>query len=121
GGASLPAETAALWQIWGVNLVEAYGQTETAGAFISAQPGPFARPGDVGTVVRGSEVKLAADGEILVRCPDHFDGYWQQPGATGGVVDAQAWLHTADVRQRSARRLPIVDPPPPLILPSSRQ
>jgi long-chain acyl-CoA synthetase len=109
GGASLPPETAALWQVWGVNLVEAYGQTETAGAFISAQPGPFARPGDVGTVVRGSEVKLAGNGEILVRCPDHFDGYWNQPDATREIVDADSWLHTGDVGEWSDARLRIVD------------
>ncbi len=109
GGASLPPETAALWQIFGVNLVEAYGQTETAGAFISAQAGPFARPGDVGTVVRGSEVRLADDGEILVRCPDHFDGYWNQPDATREIVDADGWLHTGDVGAWADGRLRLVD------------
>jgi long-chain acyl-CoA synthetase len=109
GGAPLPPETAALWQIWGVNLVEAYGQTETAGAFISAQPGPFAKPGDVGTVVRGSEVRLAAGGEILVRCPDHFDGYWKAPGATREIVDADGWLHTGDVGEWSGSNLRLVD------------
>ena len=109
GGASLPPETAALWQIWGVNLVEAYGQTETGGAFISAQPGPFPRPGDVGTVVRGSEVKLSASGEILVRSPDHFDGYWNQPDATGEIVDAESWLHTGDVGEWCGGNLRIVD------------
>jgi long-chain acyl-CoA synthetase len=109
GGAALPAETAALWQIFGVNLVEAYGQTETAGAFISAQPGPFAKPGDVGTVVRGSEVKLADNGEILVRCPDHFDGYWNQPAATREIVDAEAWLHTGDVGEWTDGKLRLVD------------
>ena len=41
GAAPLPQETAALWQIWGVNLVEAYGQTETGGAFISGQEAGF--------------------------------------------------------------------------------
>jgi long-chain acyl-CoA synthetase len=109
GGAALPPETAALWQIFGVNLIEAYGQTETAGAFISAQPGPFAKPGDVGTVVRGSEVKLADSGEILVRCPDHFDGYWNQHAATREIVDADAWLHTGDVGEFLDGRLRIVD------------
>ena len=109
GGASLPPETAALWQIFGVNLVEAYGQTETAGAFISAQAGPFARPGDVGTVVRGSEVRLADDGEILVRCPDHFEGYWNQPDATREIVDAEGWLHTGDIGEWHDGRLRIVD------------
>ena len=51
GAAPLPTETAALWQIWGVNLVEAYGQTETGGAFVSGQPQAFSKPGNVGTVV----------------------------------------------------------------------
>ena len=67
GGAPLPAQTMALWQIWGVNLVEIYGQTEQAGAIISGQRGPFPRPGNVGTVAPGWELKLADDGEILVR------------------------------------------------------
>ena len=109
GGAALPPETAALWQILGVNLVEAYGQTETAGAFISAQPGPFPKPGDVGTVVRGSEVRLADSGEILVRCPDHFDGYWNAPAATREIVDADAWLHTGDIGEWTDGRLRLVD------------
>jgi long-chain acyl-CoA synthetase len=109
GGAALSPETAALWQIFGVNLVEAYGQTETAGAFISAQPGPFPKPGDVGTVVRESEVRLADSGEILVRCPDHFDGYWNQPDATRETVDAEGWLHTGDVGAWSDGRLRLVD------------
>ena len=109
GGASLPPETAALWQIWGVNLVEAYGQTETGGAFISAQPGPFAKPGNVGTVVRGWEVALSDTSEILVRGPDQFEGYWNQPDATREIVDTQSWLHTGDVGEWSDGRLRIVD------------
>jgi len=40
----------ALWHIWGVNVCEIYGQTETAGGIITGQRGPFPRPGDVGTV-----------------------------------------------------------------------
>src|SRR3990172_8075881 len=56
GGAPLPPETMALWQIWGVNLVEVYGQTEEAGAIISGQRGPFPRPGNVGTVAPGWEL-----------------------------------------------------------------
>ena len=64
GGAPLPAETMALWQMCGVNVVEMYGQTETAGGIIAGQRGPFPRPGDVGTVPDGWEVKLADDGEV---------------------------------------------------------
>ena len=97
GGAPLPPETMALWQIWGVNLVEMYGQTETAGGIISGQQGPFARPGDVGTIPDGWEVRLGSDGEILVKSGDLFDGYWGHPEA--GVIDAEGWLHTGDVGQ----------------------
>jgi long-chain acyl-CoA synthetase len=107
GGASLPPDTATLWQVWGVNLVEAYGQTETAGAFISAQAEWFPRPGNVGTVVRGWEVKLADDGEILVHGADMFEGYWGKPEAA--VVDHDAWLHTGDVGEWRDGRLKIID------------
>jgi long-chain acyl-CoA synthetase len=44
GGAGLPAETAALWHMYGVNVVEMYGQTEEAGGIIAGQRGPFPRP-----------------------------------------------------------------------------
>ena len=49
-GAPLPPAVAGLWQAWGVNLCEAYGQTETGGALVSGQRGPYPRPGDVGVV-----------------------------------------------------------------------
>src|SRR6478609_11794247 len=97
GGASLPAETAALWQIYGVNVVEMYGQTEEAGGIIAGQRGPFARPGNVGTAVDGVEVTLADDGEVLVRSPDLFDCYWQNDEATREVMRADGWLRTGDI------------------------
>ena len=53
GGAPLPPETNAFWQMLGINVVEIYGQTETAGGIICGQRGPFPRPGDVGTVPGG--------------------------------------------------------------------
>jgi long-chain acyl-CoA synthetase len=102
GGAPLPPETMALWHVWGVNLVEAYGQTETAGAFISGQRGPFPRPGNVGTVVPGWQVELGADNEIVVDGPDLFDGYWGQPRRAGR-------LHTGDVGEWLDGNLRIVD------------
>ena len=68
--------------IWGVNLVEIYGQTEEAGAIISGQRGPFPRPGNVGTVAPGWELKLAESGEILVRGPHVFAEYLNHPEAT---------------------------------------
>jgi long-chain acyl-CoA synthetase len=109
GAAPLPQETAALWQIWGVNLVEAYGQTETGGAFVSAQAQAFAKPGNVGTVMRGWQVRLDDDGQILVKGPDHFDGYWQKPDATSEVIDADDWMHTGDVGEWQNGNLRLID------------
>ena len=97
GGAPLPPETMALWQIWGVNTLEIYGQTEQAGAIIAGQESPFPRPGNVGSAAPGIELALAADGEILVRGPFLFDGYWGKPEATREVLQPDGWLHTGDV------------------------
>jgi long-chain acyl-CoA synthetase len=101
GGAPLPPETTALWQIWGVNLVEIYGQTEEAGAIISGQRGPFPRPGNVGTVAPGWELKLAESGEILVRGPHVFAEYLNHPEATREVKGADGWLRTGDIGEMS--------------------
>ena len=67
GGAPLPRETMALWHMYGVNVVEIYGQTETAGGIIAGQRGPFPTPGDVGTTPPGWNVRLSEDGEVLVQ------------------------------------------------------
>jgi long-chain acyl-CoA synthetase len=109
GGAALPPATMALWHLWGVNVCEIYGQTETAGGIITGQRGPFPRPGDVGTVPDGWEVTLGAESEILVRSPDLFEGYWNNREATDAVLDAEGWLHTGDVGAWTDGCLKIVD------------
>ena len=109
GGAPLPSETASLWQMLGINVVEMYGQTETAGGIISGQRGPFARPGDVGTVADGVEVKLAADGEILVRSADLFETYWGKPGEAEAIRSEGGWLHTGDVGEWQSGHLKLID------------
>jgi long-chain acyl-CoA synthetase len=109
GGAALPPETAALWQIWGVNTLEMYGQTEEAGAIIAGQKGPFARPGSVGSVAAGIEMRLGEGNEILVRGPHVFDGYWRNAEATRAVLDAEGWLHTGDVGELAGGTLRLVD------------
>jgi long-chain acyl-CoA synthetase len=101
GGAPLPPETMALWQIWGVNTMELYGQTETGGGIIAGQRGRFPRPGTVGTMPPGWEVRLSEDetnrGEILVRSADLFDGYWGNPAATREIKGDDGWLRTGDI------------------------
>lgn len=112
GGAPLPPDTMALWQIWGVNTMELYGQTETAGGIITGQRGRFPRPGSVGDAPPGWEIRLAEDetrGEILVRSPDLFHSYWGQPEATEGVKGADGWLRTGDVGEWVDGSLRLVD------------
>jgi long-chain acyl-CoA synthetase len=109
GGAPLPAETMALWHMLGVNVCEMYGQTETAGGIIAGQRGPFPRPGDVGTIPEGFEVELAQDGEILVRSPDLFEGYWNDAEASAAVLGADGSLRTGDVGEWREERLRLVD------------
>jgi long-chain acyl-CoA synthetase len=109
GGAPLPAETMAVWHMLGVNVVEMYGQTETAGGIIAGQRGPFPRPGDVGTVPEGFEVKLADDGEILVRSADLFDGYWGNREASDAVLGHDGWMRTGDVGVWRDGNLKLVD------------
>ena len=109
GGAPLPAETMALWQMWGVNTCEIYGQTEEAGAIIAGQRGPFPRPGDVGSVASGVELRLAESGEIEVRGEFFFDGYWDNPAVTREVVGADGWLRTGDVGALDGGRLKLID------------
>jgi long-chain acyl-CoA synthetase len=109
GGAPLPAETMAVWHMLGVNVCEMYGQTETAGGIIAGQRGPFPRPGGVGTVPEGFEVKLADDGEILVRSPDVFEGYWNDPHASEAVLGTNGWMRTGDVGEWRDGALRLVD------------
>ena len=109
GGAPLPAETMALWQMWGVNVCEIYGQTEEAGAIIAGQRGPFPRPGSVGTVASGVELRLATSGEIEVRGTFFFDGYWNNPATTREVLGEDGWLRTGDVGEFSGGQLKLID------------
>jgi long-chain acyl-CoA synthetase len=100
-GAPLPPAVAALWQAWGVNLCEAYGQTETGGALVSGQCSPYPPPGDVGTPAPNIEIALGGDGELLVRGADLFAGYWRDPEATAAAY-RDGWLLTGDVAEHTA-------------------
>jgi long-chain acyl-CoA synthetase len=100
-GAPLPPAVATLWQAWGVNVCEAYGQTETGGALVSGQRGPYPRPGDVGLPAPNIELTLGAGGEVLVRGPDLFAGYWRDAEATAATY-RDGWLVTGDLGERLA-------------------
>ncbi len=83
------------WAI-GVEVREGYGQTEGSGLATFNPPGAV-RIGTVGVPVPGVELRLADDGEILVRSEGVFAGYYRNPEATRATVDEEGWLHSGDV------------------------
>ena len=93
-GAPIPPAIQALWQIWGVNLRNLYGITEHT--LVLCQSDPFQQPGDAGVPLYPKEVGLGADGEILVRGPGMFAGYWRNEEATKQAIQ-NGWFHTGDV------------------------
>jgi long-chain acyl-CoA synthetase len=79
----------------GINLKQLYGSTETA-VFVCLQPDHEARADTVGIPCKGVEIKVAADGEILVKSPGLLKEYYKNPVATAEVLDASGWYHTSD-------------------------
>jgi long-chain acyl-CoA synthetase len=96
GGAPLARHICEAFHEAGVPLFEGYGLTESTSAIAFNRPDHW-RPGSVGQVILGSEVKIAADGEILSRGPCIMKGYWKDPEATRAALDGEGWLHTGDV------------------------
>ena len=95
GGARLDPEVGRFFEALGLPVIQGYGQTE-AGPVISVNPPGRARNTSVGVALDGVELRLAADGEILVRGGLLMDGYWRQPEATAATMQ-DGWLHTGDV------------------------
>jgi long-chain acyl-CoA synthetase len=96
GGAPLAKEIAEFFHAIDILIIEGYGQTECTTASNVNMPTGF-RFGTVGPSIPGIEVRTAGDGEVLVRGPNVFAGYYKDDEATREVVDAEGWLHTGDV------------------------
>ncbi len=79
----------------GVNIKQLYGSTETA-VFVCLQPDNEARADTVGVPCKGVEIKVANNGEILVKSPGLLKGYYKNPEATAEVLTADGWYHTSD-------------------------
>jgi len=79
----------------GINLKQLYGSTETA-VFVCLQPDDQVRSDTVGVPIDGVEIKVADNGEIMVRSPGLLKGYYKNPDATAEVLTAEGWYHTSD-------------------------
>lgn len=96
GGAQLGAEVFTFFKLSGITICEGYGLTETTAATCLSLPWAM-RQGSVGRPVPGTELRIANDGEILVRGRGVFLGFWQNPEATKEVLDSDGWFHTGDI------------------------
>jgi long-chain acyl-CoA synthetase len=115
----LAVDVAEYFAALGLPLVEVYGMTETTGVATGNRPGKV-KIGTVGPALDGVEVRLASDGEVLVRGPVNTPGYFKQPEATAELIDAEGWLHTGDVGELDGDGyLKIVDRKKELIITSS--
>lgn len=109
GSAPMPPEVMALWETWGVDLREMYGQSETGGVVLACQR-RWQLPGTIGTALLDPayEVMVADDGELLVRGPCNFVEYWKDPESTEAAY-RENWLLTGDVVESVEDGYRIVD------------
>jgi long-chain acyl-CoA synthetase len=96
GGAPLGIDTARWFASAGIALWEGYGLTETSPVIALNTPLRH-RMGSVGMPLSNIALKLAEDGELLVRGPSVFGGYWHKPAATAECLDSQGWFRTGDI------------------------
>ena len=95
GGAPLGPDTFRFFRAFGVNLKQIYGSTEITG-LASLQPDGEADPNTAGRPCPGIEVRIGDRGEVLVKGPGIFKGYFKAEEATREVIDREGWFHTGD-------------------------
>jgi len=109
GGAPLNPEVGGFFQAMGLTMLQGYGQTESAPVVSCNYPSAGIRLDTVGPPMRGVEVRIAEDGEILVRGELVMKGYWQNPEDTARTL-VDGWLHTGDIGHLDkAGRIKITD------------
>jgi long-chain acyl-CoA synthetase len=101
GAAPISREVLDFFDACGVLILEGYGMTETCAGATLNLPGAF-RFGSVGRALPGTEVAIADDGEVLMRGPHVFAGYYRDEEATRETVDAEGWLRSGDLGELDA-------------------
>jgi long-chain acyl-CoA synthetase len=108
GGAPLSPDVFRFFRTIGVNLKQIYGQTEICGIAVAHRDND-PRFHTVGVPIPGTELRIAEDGEILLRSASVFRGYLHNPEATAAAVDAEGWLHTGDAGYLDDGQLVVID------------
>ncbi|MFE3285413.1 AMP-dependent synthetase/ligase [Streptomyces sp. NPDC059233] len=101
GASALAPEIGYFFSGAGIHILEGYGLTESSAASF-VNPGEAYRTGTVGKPLPGTEVRIADDGEVLLRGPGIMQGYHGQPEKTAEVLESDGWLHTGDIGELSA-------------------
>jgi long-subunit acyl-CoA synthetase (AMP-forming) len=94
--APIAVETLEFFQSLGLPIMEVYGMSECTGPATMSLPERY-RLGAAGYAISGTELRIAEDGEVLIRGPHVFKGYYKNDAATREALDALGWLHSGDV------------------------